>query len=186
MRFYRSEFNEVVFTLKSNEQLGLLNTSYIQDFYGNDGFVSIQNKSTKIIYQIEVKEVTAATPNTPNDAFRGVAPLSLFPNGNYRILCRLKDLLGNYSIIGEVSSPFGNETIYNIEFDILEGMENIVRFGQLTIETTFNIKMGSVNIIPKIKSSYFPSKSLSIQKSVALKIAMKQTDTIIKMSNSTK
>jgi hypothetical protein len=131
MIFARSQFSEIRITLRSNEVLGELDQSYIEDYFGTGGQVSLCHLATDTKYPVLMGEVTDSTPNVPHDVFRGFASLENLPDGAYEIQGRVRDLTGNYTILGEVSNPIGTERIVHLRFSVVPGEAIVEIFAPL-------------------------------------------------------
>lgn len=114
----------LIVTLHSDESLGLLNTAYVEDYDGNEGFVTLHHVIASTDYQMQVFSVPAQTPSIDNDVFQGSLPLAGLPNGVFEIRGRARDTLGNKAIMHAVASPDGDETIRsgdNLKLDLQDG-----------------------------------------------------------------
>lgn len=141
--FYRRTFEEFWLTLKSNEVLGLLDGNYLEDYFGVDGQVSLLHVNSGIRFPVQMLEVFSDTPNVAHDSFKGFRNLSDLPDGEYEVQARVKDTLGNYTIIGAVAAPFGNERIINLPFSIVDGVPvvPIISMGSLALQEGFTIPL---------------------------------------------
>ncbi len=118
MQFNKLHYNEIWITLSSNEELGILDSGYLEDYFGVDGQITLINESTLVRTQVLMNEVNISS--LPHDVFTGHVSSNSLPVGFYHIEARVRDVVGNYSIIGEVSSPFGGERIINLSFELIE------------------------------------------------------------------
>lgn len=118
---YRGQFSTLWITLQANETLGLLDSGYLEDYYGNDGQVSLYHLETDTHYPILMTEQAAETPLIPHDVFRGQASLAGLPNGDFEVRGRCRDTSGNYSILGAVQSPIGGEQVLTLAFEVKAG-----------------------------------------------------------------
>lgn len=110
--FNRGNFTQLWIRLTSDEPLGVLDTDYLEDYYGNDGFITLYNPTTLGEFQLAMLAVPDITPNVPNDVFQGVySPLSDLVDGTYELRFRCRDLYGNYTISNSVQSPVGDERV---------------------------------------------------------------------------
>ena len=139
--FYRGNFSQLWVTLRSDEVLGELSGDYLEDYFGNAGQVSlVLPDNTRV--PLLMSEVVSDTPEIPHDSFTGVVELSGLANGHYAIQGRVRDVIGNYTIIGAVENPFGSERVISLEFDIVPGFGVMVMFGalKLTGAISFTVK----------------------------------------------
>jgi hypothetical protein len=118
---YRGSFSSLWVTLQSNEQLGILDTDYLEDWAGNDGQVTVHHVEGATDYPVLMVEQPAQTPGTANDVFRGQIDLDAVPDGNYEIRGRCRDIVGNYTILNSVQSPVGGEQVIAMGFEIKAG-----------------------------------------------------------------
>jgi hypothetical protein len=119
-RFARRNYGQLWIRLQSNEQLGVLDSGYIQDYYGDDGFITLVHLDTGVEYQMAMLPVPEITPEIDNDVFEGTLPLAGMDLGMYEVRFRVVDLLGNYSISNSVQNPFGTERMISLMLDIVE------------------------------------------------------------------
>jgi len=115
--FYRGLFTELWITLRSDEVLGILDSDYLEDYFGIDSQVTVRHENGTP-YTVLMNEVTEETPSIPHDVFTGFLDLSTVPDGEYTVQGRVRDLIGNYTILNEVETPFGDERIINLTFTI--------------------------------------------------------------------
>ena len=118
---YRGVFSTLWLTLASNEVLGILDTGYLEDFFGADGQVTVHHIEGGTDYPVVMVEQPAQTPGTANDVFMGQLALASIPDGHYEIRGRCRDTGGNYSILGSVDSPLGGEQVLALPFEVKEG-----------------------------------------------------------------
>jgi hypothetical protein len=127
MYFSRSIFTELWITLSSNEQLGVLDSDYIEDYYEVDGQVSFYNVDTGTRVPILMNELTPdPTPSVAHDVFTGYITLSSIPNGVYQVQGRVRDILGNYTILSAVDTPLGGERLITLQFEVGEAPSGVV------------------------------------------------------------
>ncbi len=130
--FYRSQFDELWMTLRADEVLGFISGDYLEDYFGNPGQLTlVLPDDTK--QPLLMNEVTAATPSIPHDVFTGVIDLTTVPNGVFSLQGRVRDELGNYTIIGAVENPIGTERVLNLTFTIAPGNGIVIDFGPLVL-----------------------------------------------------
>ena len=121
MIFYRSDHTTLFIQLDSDEPLGILDTDYVEDYNGVDGQLSVYNVTTTTRTAMVMVSQPAQTPGVDNDVFLGQLPLASLPNGDYEIQGRVRDLIGNHTILTRFNSPIGNETVINMLFEIKDG-----------------------------------------------------------------
>jgi hypothetical protein len=115
--FYRGPFTELWITLRSDEVLGVLDSDYLEDYFGADGQVTLRYQDGTF-YTVLMNEVTEETPGVAHDVFTGPVDLSTIPDGIYTIQGRVRDVVGNYTILDEVETPLGDERIINLTFTV--------------------------------------------------------------------
>jgi hypothetical protein len=112
MIFYRGSYQEIWITLESNESLGILDTQHLEDYYGVDGQVSLKNVTTGVRYPVLMNPQSAIIPNT---SFVGVYNLNSIPDGDYTLEGRVRDIVGNYTVLSDFYINTGSQTIqYNL------------------------------------------------------------------------
>lgn len=121
MVFYRSEFTELWITLRSDEQLGLLDVDYLEDYYGTNGQITLYHPASGQRFSVLMVEVPSDTPSIPHDSFVGYRLLSDLPDGNYEVQCRVRDRWGNYTIIGAFQGASGGERLIELALEIRPG-----------------------------------------------------------------
>ena len=122
---YRGGMTTLWLTLKSNEALGILDTDYIQDFYSTDGQVSLYHIGTDIHYPVLMIAQPDQTPDVDNDVFMGSYLFNLLPDGDYEIRGRVRDVVGNYTILSAVQTPLGGEGVQALGLTIASGFGTI-------------------------------------------------------------
>ena len=134
---YRGGMTTLWLTLQSNEQLGILDTDYIEDYYGNDGQVSLYHISTDTHYPVVMVAQPDQTPGVDNDVFTGSYLFSLLPDGVYEIRGRVRDVVGNYTILSAFQAPAGGEGVQALGLTIADGFGTIyvINAGPLLIRT---------------------------------------------------
>ena len=140
---YRAQFSTLWITLQSNEQLGLLDSDYLEDYYGNDGQVTLHHIDSGIDYPVLMLHVSEETPEIPFDVFRGQTSLAILPNGDYEVRGRCRDLAGNYTILSAFESPLGTEAVSAQLFNILQGQ--ITGIGTIKIAGVLDIALTPIS-----------------------------------------
>ncbi len=102
MIFNRGDFTEVWFRLESNEALGILDTDYIEDYYGTDGQLTLVNTETLTEYPVLMSPSVDAVSG---DILIGYHSLNSLGNGEYVLKGRVRDVLGNYTILTDYIVP---------------------------------------------------------------------------------
>jgi hypothetical protein len=135
MIFLRQNFESLWITLTSNETLGVLDSDYVEDYYGTDGQVTLHNLTTDERVPVLMAEVETTTPTVPHDVFTGYLPLESLTNGSYQIEGRVKDVFNQYTILGQVQNPIGTERLVSLPLTITE-TNVIIEFGTIARITT--------------------------------------------------
>lgn len=130
--FYRGNFSQLWITLRADETLGDLDGSYIEDYFGVPGQISLMLPDSSRM-PVLMSELLSATPSTPHDVFTGAVDLNGLANGHYIVQGRVRDVLGNYSILSAIENPLGDERIIGLEFDIVPGFGVVISFGTLKL-----------------------------------------------------
>lgn len=138
MIFNRDTYTSLWLTLRSDEPLGLLDSSYLEDETGLRGYLTIRHSSGQS-WQMPMSELPTETPNIPHDVFTGSLPLSSLPNGDFQIRGRVRDLTGNHTILSSVANPIGDERLVVLEFLIAAGRGLISSIGALRLEGARNL-----------------------------------------------
>jgi hypothetical protein len=127
--FNRGNFSQLWIKLTSDEPLGVIETDYLEDYYGNDGFITLRHVDTAADFQMAMVPVPEETPTIPNDIFQGVySPLSDLPDGYYELRFRCRDVVGNYTISNSVETPAGDERIIALALELITA-ESVVVIG---------------------------------------------------------
>lgn len=183
LQFNRTGYTELWLTLSSNEQLGILDSLYLEDYNGVDGQVSLLHVGTNTRYAVLMGGVPAATPAVPNDVFEGFMTLTGKPDGLYAVQGRCRDVLGNYTILGAVATPLGGERLMALEIDVLS--ESAVRFtrtlGPLTIRPGFTLRATTTKAvtlavgIAATALTMLTPKALTVQAATTKAVTLKAT-----------
>lgn len=134
---YRGGMTTLWLTLQSNEQLGILDTDFVEDYFGNDGQVSLYHISTETHYPVVMVAQPDQTLGIDNDVFMGSYLFSVLPDGDYEIRGRVRDVVGNYTILSAFQNPVGGEGLQALGLTIASGFGTIyvVETGPLLIRT---------------------------------------------------
>lgn len=116
--FYRQLYQQLAVTLTSNEVLGVLDSGFLEDYFGTDGQVTLHHLPSDQRFALLMGE----SPNeaAPHEVFVGQDDLSLLPDGEYRIEGRVRDVVGNYTILSAFAAPRGDEQTLTLAFSIIE------------------------------------------------------------------
>ena len=134
---YRGGMTTLWLTLQSNEALGILDSAYIEDYFGADGQVSLYHIATATHYPVVMVAQADQTPGIDNDVFKGSYLFSLLPNGDYEIRGRVRDVVGNYTILSALQNPSGGEGVQALALTIDAGFASmsLLAMGPLLIHT---------------------------------------------------
>lgn len=101
----RNQGDELEVRLTSDEPLGSLGDALIQDVFGTSGQLSLYHSGSDTTYALLMVPDDAATPDVPDDVLVGSYPLSSLPNGSYELRGRVRDDLGNVTVLGSYEGP---------------------------------------------------------------------------------
>lgn len=118
---YRANFTTMTIRLQSNEELGILDSGYLEDYFGNDGQITLYHIDTDTSYPILMVEQPDETPEIPFDVFVGIRSLASLPDGDYEIRGRCRDVVGNYTIMNSINNPLGTENTTELLLTIKTG-----------------------------------------------------------------
>jgi hypothetical protein len=130
--FYRGDFTLLWLTLSSNEALGVLDNSYLEDYSGTDGQVSLYHVETDTRQAVLLTE-SVPDELTPHEVFTGFVDLTTLPDGTYRVEGRVRDVIGNYAILSEIAAPTGEERVEPLGFLVAEGRGVSFDYGPLLL-----------------------------------------------------
>lgn len=119
--FPRGVFSDMLLTIKSSEELGVLDSAYVEDYDGVDGYMTLKRLSDSLRVSYPAIAVPDETPQIPNDVWRITIPLSSIDNGFYELEGRVRDLVGNYTIFGAVANPIGGERTTTLTLEVVDG-----------------------------------------------------------------
>lgn len=146
--FNRGNFTQLWIKLTSDEPLGVIATDYLEDYYGNDGFITLHHVASSTDYQLAMLPVPEDTPEIPNDVFQGVySPLSDLADGFYELRFRCRDLVGNYTISNSVAAPVGNERIIVLALQLV---------------TAESVKVVGINVVARLGISFITERDLAL------------------------
>lgn len=118
---YRGQLTTLWVILQSNEQLGLLDSDYLEDYFGNDGQLTLHHVESNTDYPVLMIEQVTDTPIIPHDVFRGQVSLAGLPSGTFQVRGRCRDRAGNYTVVSAVQSPIGDEQVVSLWFQLAGG-----------------------------------------------------------------
>ena len=151
---YHGGMTTLWLTLQSNEALGILDTDYIEDYFGADGQISLYHIGTDTHYPVVMVAQPAQTPGIDNDVFKGSYLFSLLPDGDYEIRGRVRDVVGNYSILSAFQAPSGGEGVQALALTIDPGFATlyVIALGPLLIRTGIatGAHIGPANIVANL------------------------------------
>lgn len=119
--FPRGTYTNMLLTIKSSEELGVLDSDYVEDYDGVDGFMTLKRLSDSLRVSFPAVAVPDETPQIPNDVWRITVPLASVDNGFYELEGRVRDIIGNYTIFGSVAVPIGGEDITTLTLEVVDG-----------------------------------------------------------------
>jgi hypothetical protein len=178
--FLRQNFSQLWITLSSNETLGLLDSDYLQDYFGVDGQITLYNTNTGIRYPVLMNELTSDTPDIPHDVFSGVVELDDISNGLYRIEGRVKDIVDHYTVLSEVETPIGDENIIELEIqvndtDVIIYFDSVItiKYGvNLVTQIIGNISADAVISSPVFEGNILQPSKTNMVTGVSFKVSM--------------
>lgn len=119
--FPRGNYTNMLLTIKSSEELGVLDSGYVEDYDGVDGFMTLRRLSDSLRVSYPAVAVPDETPQIPNDVWRISIPLASINNEFYELEGRVRDIVGNYTIFGAVANPIGGEEITTLTLEVVDG-----------------------------------------------------------------
>jgi len=103
--------------IDSDEELGVLDTLYLEDYYGIDGHLTLYLQGGGQEFDIVMSEVAGGGP-FDHDHFEGTRDATVMPLGTYEVRGRVRDVAGNYTILTAFQNPIGGERVLNLLFDL--------------------------------------------------------------------
>lgn len=119
--FPRGAFTNMLLTIKSSEELGILDTDYVEDYDAVDGYMTLKRLSDSQRTSYPTVAVPDETPGIDNDVWRITVPLASIDNGFYELEGRVRDIVGNYTIFGSVALPYGGENYTTLTLEVVDG-----------------------------------------------------------------
>jgi hypothetical protein len=131
--FNRQSYSELWITIQAGESLSVLDSGYIEDYFGTDGQLTLRNMADDTRISFAMTEDVDETPFVSHDVFTGFVDLTVLPDGIYRVEGRVRDSLGNYRILSDFQNPSGTEdvTLFEIEITPLSIVVRIPKVVQL-------------------------------------------------------
>jgi hypothetical protein len=126
LTFSRQDYTELWIKIVSNESLGILDSDYVEDYFGVDGQLTLLEISSGTRIPIPMTEDLDTSPTIPHDVFVGMIDLTVLADGLYRVEGRVRDVLGNYRILSEVQTPLGGEDVTVFEI-LITPAEVVIR-----------------------------------------------------------
>jgi hypothetical protein len=111
MLFYRGTFTHLLIRLESSVAIGVLDVTYVQDYFGANGQLTIQHLDSG--QRFVVPMVVAG-----DDKLQGTILFADIPNGDYQIQGRIRNTSDEYFILTVVQTPLGGEEIIESEFEV--------------------------------------------------------------------
>lgn len=158
--FLRDTFTTLWMTLRSDEPLGILDSQYLENWDGLDGYITIEHLSTGQRFDVPMVEVPTETPGVPHDVFRGAIGLSSLPDGEFEMRGRVRDPYGNYTILGAVQNPYGGERVQILSFRIVPGLGVIVALCPLRIN--YGATLDALELPSRLEGLRFETPSLEL------------------------
>ncbi len=151
--FPRGVFTDMLLTIKSSEELGILDSAYVEDYDGADGYMTLKRLSDDFRASYAAIAVPDETPAIPNDVWRITVPLASIDNGFYELEGRVRDIVGNYTIFGSVANPIGGERITTLTLEVVDGF---------AVQYTYQTESVSVRAIFEVIGAQRLFSSLSV------------------------
>jgi len=101
---FRGTHSTLWIELWADEQLGLLDSGYIEDYDGVDGAVTLHHLQSATDFQVAMTSYPGETPGVNNDVFKGTIDLSALPDGQFEVRGRARDAVGNETVMGSIAS----------------------------------------------------------------------------------
>ena len=118
MKFYRGTFTTLHVVIRANEPLALLETGFVEDFYGVDDQLTLYHLETRGRFELLVSPV--------GDGFEGFLPLATLPDGEYEVQGRVRDAIGNATIFNASEVP-GPAQVVPLRVSVLPGYRGTPR-----------------------------------------------------------
>jgi hypothetical protein len=156
MIFNRLNFTELWLTLDSNETLGVLDTDYIEDYYGVDGQLTLVKQGTLEEYPVLMN------PSNDNTKLSGFIELSSLANGDYILKGRVRDIVGNYTILSGFYLPDAG-TIVDYGISIIQSpVYGAVSVNGLTLMGGLTVSTGIEKTIPSASVKFSINESTGV------------------------
>lgn len=156
MIFRRYQYSSIVITLTSDEPLGILDSEFIEDASGLDGYLTLLHLTSNQHWQMPMTALPLETPGTASDVFTGSLVLSSLPDGAYQVLGRVRDLAGNHTTLTAGSNP--GDRVIPLEFSIASGDGAVLALPGLIVRGAYNL--GGVTGTRMLSGVVSPTRSL--------------------------
>lgn len=117
--FYREAYDQAVITIQSNEIIGSFDSSFVEDYYGIEGQLSLM-RSSGLRSPLLVSWV-----DTDHTAIRAWIPLNTIANGVYELQGRVRDVVGNYTVFSDYFDMSASAQIYPLVFEVRSGAQYV-------------------------------------------------------------
>jgi hypothetical protein len=130
--FLRGSFQELWLTLLSYEPLGILDTGFLEDWFGQDGQVSLLHVPSGRRFPVPMTSMPADSQGN----FIGSVPLAALANGIYAIQGRVRDRVGNVTVLGDYHAMDGSERVLPLGFELADSavVVPVVRLGPVVLQ----------------------------------------------------
>lgn len=112
---YKRDYLDLYLT--SDEELGILDTSYIEDYYGTDGQLTLYCEGTGGEFEIVMAE-SEGGGEAEHDYFTGTVSMWSMPASTYQVRGQVRDVQGNYTVLNSYYQMTG-QNIQELKFKIL-------------------------------------------------------------------
>jgi len=106
-------------TIDANEELGVIDTLYLEDYYGVDGHLTLVHQTTSQEFDIVMADVVGGGAFA-HDHYEGTRDATTMPLGSYEVRGQVRDVIGNRTIITAIQTPVGGERVISLIFDLVE------------------------------------------------------------------
>jgi hypothetical protein len=153
--FHRQQFTRLWITLQSNEELGVLDSGFLEDYFGVNEQLTLHKMSDDTRTPILMNSVVGLddpTPMLPNDVFTGFVELSDLENGTYFIEGCVRDVVGNYTVLTASQNRAPDLPTTTLELRITSS-QIIVVFPKVA-----SIQLGILLAVPILKTVVFDAQ----------------------------
>ena len=134
MRFYRGAFTTLHVLIRVSEPLALLETGFVEDFYGVDDQLTLYHLESRRRFELLMT-------NTPEGNLEGYYSLDALPNGVFEVQGRMKDALGNATIFNAVETP-GPGAVLPLRVSVLPGTPQTPRVSEGPLFVAGGVSLG--------------------------------------------